>query len=49
MVGRRKVETVILVIDAAKMLADDLTFKISDNGVQLIEEVQPKYFWKFIE
>ena len=47
--GRRKAETVILVIDAAKMLADGLTFKISDNGVWLIEEVQPKYFWKYIE
>lgn len=46
--NRRHSKTVILVVDAAMMIADGLQFKVSDNGVWLIEKVPAKYIWKMI-
>jgi len=42
--GRRKKDTVILTIDAKQMLADGIQFYKSENGVWLVEYVDPRYF-----
>lgn len=41
--GRRHKEAYILNIDAKQMLADGITFYMSDNGVWLVDFVDPKY------
>lgn len=41
--GRRHKEAYILNIDAKQMLADDVTFYLSENGVWLVKYVDPKY------
>ena len=42
-VGQRHGRPVVLVIDAAKMRADEHTFFCSANGVWLVDEVPPQY------
>ena len=44
--GRRKSSTVVLAVDAKKMLADGIKFFISDNGVWLVDHVAPCYLTK---
>lgn len=41
--GRRRGSTIVLKIDAAKMLADGIRFYKSVNGVWLVDYVHPKY------
>jgi putative RNA 2'-phosphotransferase len=40
---RRKGGVTIFSVDAKQMLADGISFFISDNGVFLVDEVHPKY------
>ncbi|WP_086609151.1 RNA 2'-phosphotransferase [Erythrobacter donghaensis] len=42
-VGARRGEPVILVIDAARMVAEGHAFAVSSNGVWLVEAVPPGY------
>ena len=42
-VGARRKGFVLLKIDAKQMLVDNVPFFISDNGVWLVDTVQPKY------
>lgn len=41
--GRRRAGYTVLQIDAARMVAEGLTFFVSDNGVWLIEAVPSRY------
>lgn len=41
--GRRKGDVTILSVDAKQMLADGYKFFLSDNGVWLVDAVNPKY------
>lgn len=41
--GRRKGDLVVLSIDAKKMVADGIQFYLSDNGVWLVDMVDPRY------
>lgn len=45
-VGQRRGRPVVLAIDAARMAADGLTFRLSENGVWLTDHVPPKYLRK---
>lgn len=42
-VGARRGKPILLEIDCKKMLADGVEFFISDNGVYLVDIVEPKY------
>ena len=42
--GRRKSDVAIITIDVKKMVADGVTFYVSENGVYLTDHVHPKYF-----
>jgi putative RNA 2'-phosphotransferase len=42
-VGARRGDAVILRIDAQRMHSDGIKFYISDNGVYLVDHVDPKY------
>ena len=42
-VGSRRGECVVLVIDAARMHADGHEFRVSTNGVWLVDAVPPEY------
>ncbi len=41
--GRRKGDVTILTVDAKRMLTDGHKFFLSDNGVWLVDAVNPKY------
>lgn len=41
--GRRRKDVYVLHIDARAMLADGINFFLSDNGVWLVDHVDPKY------
>jgi len=45
--GRRRGSAVTLRIDAKQMLADGVQFYISENGVWLVDKVDPKYIVVF--
>lgn len=47
-VGLRHGSQILIVIDTKQMLADGLEFLVSDNGVWLVDRVDPKYFKDFI-
>ncbi|WP_206073187.1 RNA 2'-phosphotransferase [Erythrobacter colymbi] len=42
-VGARRGEAVILMVDAATMVADGHAFAVSSNGVWLVDAVPPRY------
>lgn len=43
-VGKRHGNPSVILVDAKQMFADGCKFQVSDNGVWLTEQVDPKYF-----